>query len=192
MGRSLLVCPVTKPMYYERESRVLSGAGRAQSGSGRSRRVYLPAGQRWYDFWSGVAFEGGQSVEADAPLDRIPLFVRAGSIVPMTTAMQYVDEARDAPWELRVYAGRDAEFTLYEDSGDGYAYERGEWARVRVCWSEERRELTIGAREGKFPELVQERECVVRFVLEQGEEERRLRYAGAEERIVLAVDGVRR
>lgn len=174
-GPSLLVAPITRPMYFEKESRPIS--------TERTREVHLPAGTRWYDFWSGSAHEGGTIALADAPLERIPLFVRAGSIVPMTTVMQFVDEVRDAPWELHVFSGADAEFTIYEDAGDGYAYERGERARVRVTWNECARELFLHSREGTFPELVRTRVCQITLHSQSVAESHRIEYAGDVRRV---------
>lgn len=158
-GRELLVCPVTEPMYYEAGSQRLECVR-------QSRRVYLPRGREWFDFWSGSLHAGGQEITADAPLDIIPLYVRAGSIVPMTEAMQYVDECRDTPYEIRVYTGADAEFSLYEDAGDGYEYEQGAFAMIKLRWTERAGVLTIAAREGGFPEMVDEREYRVIFFAE--------------------------
>jgi len=156
-GPALLVCPVTQPMYFESGSRALSGVA-------ETRAVYLPEGAVWYDFWTEALHEGGGVVESDAPLETMPLYVRGGSIVPMTQVMQFVDEALDAPYEIRVYTGADAEFTLYEDAGDGYMYESGAYALVRLRWDEAAGTLTIGAREGGFEGMVMEREYRVAFV----------------------------
>ncbi len=114
-----------------------------------SRDVYLPGGT-WYDFWTGSTVDGGGEQSVDAPLSRIPLFVRAGSIVPLGPMIQYATESVD-PLELRIYEGADASFTLYEDADDGYAYEGGEHATVSLTWNQARQELTIGARSGSYP-----------------------------------------
>jgi alpha-D-xyloside xylohydrolase len=95
--------------------------------------VYLPAGTTWVDFWTGTAVAGRQWVDAPAPLDRLPLYVRAGSIVPMGPLLQYTDEKPADPIELRIYPGR---FTLYEDDGVSDAYERGESADIEVRWDD--------------------------------------------------------
>lgn len=113
-----------------------------------SRTVYLPAGT-WYDFWTGATQTGGASAAVDAPLSRIPLFVRAGSIVPMGPAVQYSTESVD-PLEIRIYKGRDGSFTLYEDEADGYNYEKGQYATIAFAWNESAKELTIGARTGSY------------------------------------------
>ena len=117
-------------------------------------------------------------VVADAPLEVIPVFVRAGSILPMTQVMQFVDQVPDAAYEIRVYCGADAEFTLYEDAGDGYEYENGACAFVKVLWSEARGELTLSARQGGFPELVKERDYSIVFISECGREVQAVRYTG--------------
>jgi alpha-D-xyloside xylohydrolase len=114
------------------------------------RSLYLPAGTRWYDFWTGTREEGGATIVAPAPIERIPLDVRAGSILPFGPAIEYAGQAND-PIELRIYPGADGDFTLYEDAGDGYAYERGAHATIPIHWSDATRTLTIGARQGSFP-----------------------------------------
>jgi alpha-D-xyloside xylohydrolase len=130
-GDSLLVSPVT-----ERDA--------------TTRRVVLPAGDEWVDFWTGQTHHGGQTITADAPIDRIPIFVKEGSIVPMGPMVQSAADAAD-PLEIRIYAGKDAEFQLYEDSGDGYAYEKGTKATIRLLWDNRSRVLSIGDRSGTFP-----------------------------------------
>lgn len=172
-GASLLVCPVTRPMYFEAGSRALRLECTARS-------VYLPAGRRWFDFWTGSLHDGGQSICANAPLEIIPLYVRSGSILPMTETMQFVDERLDAPYAIRVFTGDDAAFSLYEDEGDGYGYEKGGFARVPMRWSEERRRLTIGERQGEFPALVKERDYRILFVLPEGQRTQTIRYSGEE------------
>jgi alpha-D-xyloside xylohydrolase len=113
-----------------------------------SRSVYLPAGT-WYDFWTGATKEGGAKVTVSAPLSQIPLFVRAGSIVPMGPQIQYAMESID-PLEIRIYKGKDAAFTLYDDEGDSYAYETGQSARTVLEWKEATKQLTIRARTGSY------------------------------------------
>ena len=132
LGPALLVNPVTEP-----------GAA--------SRRVYLPRGT-WYDFWTGAPFEGGRALDVAAPLDQMPLFVRAGSIVPLGPAIEYAGQASD-PVELRVYPGADGDFTLYEDDGTTYDYEKGAFATTALHWNDASRTLTIAARSGSFPSM---------------------------------------
>jgi alpha-D-xyloside xylohydrolase len=128
------------------------------------RRVYLPAGTDWYDFWSGERLTGGRTIDAPAPLETMPLHVRAGSIVPFGPHLQYASEKAADPIELRVYRGADGRFELYEDEGDGYAYERGVFATIPIAWSEAKRTLTIGARRGAFPGMLERRSFHVVFV----------------------------
>jgi alpha-D-xyloside xylohydrolase len=123
----------------------------------KSRAVYLPALHAWYDFWTGAVFEGGQTINADAPIDKIPLFVKAGSIIPMGPFLQYSTEKPADPIELRIYPGADGRFTLYEDENDNYNYERGVYATIEFKWDDARRTLTIGDRKGEFPGMMKER-----------------------------------
>ena len=120
------------------------------------RTVYLPDAPQWYDFWSGASLKGGQEVEAEAPLDRIPLFVRAGSIVPLGPEIEYADQKPAGPIELRIFPGGDGKFELYEDEGDTYNYEKGARALIPLRWSEADKTLTIGDREGQYPGMPQE------------------------------------
>ena len=128
--------------------------------------VYLPkTAGGWFDFWTGEKIVGGQTVKAAAPLAQIPLHVRAGSIIPFGPTMPYVGEKPADPIELRVYRGADGAFTLYEDEGVNYNYERGALARIPFTWDEAKQTLTIGKRSGKFPGLLQERTFRVIFIL---------------------------
>jgi alpha-D-xyloside xylohydrolase len=178
-GRSMLVCPVIEPMYYGRNSQPLQDVA-------RSRTVYLPAGDSWFDFWTNSFHAGGRTVTADAPLEKIPLYIRAGSIVPFTMVMQYVDEVPDAAYEIRVYRGADGAFVLYEDAGDGYDYERGEFALVHLTWRQREHQLQISAREGHFPSLVRERDYRITFISEFEQEVRSVRYTGEPIRLSLS------
>ena len=115
-----------------------------------TRSVVLPRGNNWVDFWTGKTFLGGQTIVADAALDRIPILVKEGSIVPMGPVVQSTAQTQD-PLEIRMYGGKDADFQLYEDSGDGYAYENGARATINLHWSNSRETLSIGDRSGTFP-----------------------------------------
>ncbi|MCL2285201.1 MAG: glycoside hydrolase family 31 protein [Firmicutes bacterium] len=142
-GRSIMVCPVTEPMYY-------SAGSKPVECTEYTRTVYLPEGTDWYDFWTGCLFEGGQTVRVGASIKQIPLLVRGGSIIPMTDNGQPV---------LRIYPGEDAEFMYYEDAGDGYGYENGNYSLTRINWQEDTMEIfytTIHSPEGeesKVPEF---------------------------------------
>ena len=121
-----------------------------------SRTVYLPQAT-WYDFWTGEKVEGGKRIQADAPLDKLPLFVRAGSILAMGPAMEWTTEKPADPIEVRIYTGADGDFTLYEDENDSYRYEKGVHATIAMHWDDGAKTLTIGAREGSFPGMLAER-----------------------------------
>ncbi len=141
-GKNLLVCPVVEPMDYEANSTPLHRP--------HTWKVYLPEGAGWYDFYTGVHYEGGQEIMADAPLDTMPLYVRAGSILPMTRGLQYAMQQTDAPLELHVYPGADGDFTIYEDAGNDYAYEAGEYAQIPLHYDGQAGVLTMGERTGSF------------------------------------------
>jgi len=120
------------------------------------RSVYLPASS-WYDFWTGASVQGGKEIEAEAPLDRMPLYVRAGSILPMGPEIEYAAQNPGGPIELRIYRGADGQFDLYEDAGDSYEYEKGQHSVISLRWNDASGQLTIGARQGAFPGLVEKR-----------------------------------
>jgi alpha-D-xyloside xylohydrolase len=128
-----------------------------------SRRVYLPKAD-WYDFWTGAKTTGGKAIDAAAPLDRMPLYVRAGSILPLGPDMEWSTEKPADPIELRVYPGADGDFTLYEDENDSYRYEKGVYATIPIHWDDKRATLTIGKRQGSFPGMLQERKFQVVYV----------------------------
>jgi alpha-D-xyloside xylohydrolase len=122
-----------------------------------SRSVYLPAGASWYDFWTGTTLKGEQTVSAVAPLETMPLYVRAGSIIPMDPELQYASEKPADPIELRIYRGANSAFTLYEDDGESYSYEKGEHATITFTWADGTQTLSIGPRMGSFPNMLRER-----------------------------------
>jgi alpha-D-xyloside xylohydrolase len=120
------------------------------------RHVYLPAAARWYDFWTGNAVNGAQEIEADAPLDRMPVYIKAGSIVPLGPEIEYVDQKPNDPIELRIYTGADGSFELYADEGDNFNYEKGARATIPISWSDGTKTLTIGKRVGQYPGMPNE------------------------------------
>jgi len=120
-----------------------------------TRRMYLPKA-RWYDFWTGEAQEGAKVYDAPSPIDQMPLFVRAGSIVPMGPEKQWASEKED-PIEVRIYRGADGDFNLYEDENDSYNYEKGAYATISFHWDDARKALTISDRKGEFPGMLQNR-----------------------------------
>ena len=135
-GPSFMVAPVTKPLFYRKN-------GSNEETPEKTWPVYLPAGRSWYDFWTGVQYEGWKMVSADAELDKMPLFVPSGSIIPMGPVEMYADEKPDAPLELRIYGGTNGRFVLYEDEGDNYNYEHGLFAKTLILWDDARNVLTM-------------------------------------------------
>lgn len=131
-----------------------------------SRSVYLPGKKRWYDFWTGRAEEPSRQVTAAAPMDILPLYIRAGAIVPFGPVVQYTQEKPADPIEVRVYRGANGAFTLYEDEGDTYNYEKGAYATIPFTWDEMSQTLTIGTRQGSFPSMLEKRTFQVVFVRE--------------------------
>jgi len=174
LGNSLLVCPVTNPMYYDKESTPLNAL--------KVQDCYLPAGANWVDYWSEDIYEGGQTVTVPAPLDVIPLFVRCGSIIPMIRGLQYANQKNCECMILKIYLGADSTFTLYEDSGDGYEYEKGEYSTIRLDWCEEQRMLTIGKRSGWYDDMQMKRQ----FAIVMGKITKTVTYVGDEIKIVIA------
>lgn len=131
-GDSMMVCPVTRPMYYD-----LSGA---IADADCTQRVYLPKGNRWYDMNTNTLYDGGQYINIETPLDTIPVFIKEGSIIPFAEFKPYV--SADDEITFKIYPGKDAEFMLYEDAGDGYGYENGEYSFTTVAWSQDDKTLT--------------------------------------------------
>ena len=144
-GPALLVAPVTE---YK----------------ARNRQVYLPAGSSWYDFYTGRVSQGGQSIAAAAPFERIPLFVRAGSIVPTGPAVQFTGQEPNPPLTLMVYTGANGTGSVYEDDGSSRQYLSGKYARIPLRWNQATRTLTIGARQGSYPGMAGARRIHVRWV----------------------------
>ena len=131
-GPSILVSPVTEP-------------------SVKQWSLYLPAHDGgWIDFWSGEKRKGGMHIDVPADIETLPLFVKAGSIIPMGAAVQYASQPSDEPMEIRIYPGADATFTLYEDEGDNYHYEKGAYSTIELKWDEATATFTAGKREGSF------------------------------------------
>lgn len=137
-GKSMLIAPVTEP--------------------GVSKwNVYLPGSAGWYNFHTGKRYSGGQMVLTDAPQHILPIFVKAGSIIPMGDVMQFTNEKTWDTLELRIYQGADAVFDLYEDEGDGYDYEKGKYRIIPIRWNNKKQLLTIEAAKGSFPGCLKNR-----------------------------------
>ena len=130
-----------------------------------TRPVYLPK-TRWYDFWTGVVTEGGRGINAITPLDRLPVYLKAGSIIPLGPEEEWSTQKPADPLELRIYPGADGDFVIYEDENDNYNYEKGAYATIPLKWDDRRQTLTIGERHGQFPGMLENRTFNVVFVRE--------------------------
>jgi len=146
-GSAFLVNPVTEQMYSLPNSKNIK----------KTRKVYLPEPANWYDFWTGKILKGGQTIHAAAPIETLPLYIKAGSILPMGPYLQYATEKAADPLEIRVYTGADAEFVLYEDENDTYNYEQGKFATIVMDWNEATKTLIIKNRNGEFPGMLKDR-----------------------------------
>jgi alpha-D-xyloside xylohydrolase len=159
----------------------------------KTRSVYLPAGCGWTDFWTGETAAGGVEIETDAPIGKMPVFIRAGSIVPMGPFIQYSDEKPADPLEIRIYPGADGSFTLYEDENDNQNYTRGVYATIDFTWDDAGHKLTVSGRKGSFPGMLKERTFKVVLVGEDHgtgvdvtpEPDRTVRFDGKEQVIRL-------
>ena len=155
----------TRAAEHRRSVHVRAGVPREpRHGTCRYDEAPLPSRTKWFDFWTGREQAGGGAIDAAAPIDRMPLFVRAGSIVPLGPDLEWASQKPADPLELRVYRGADGAFTLYEDEGDSYNYEKGQFATVPFAWNEASQTLTIGERQGAFAGLLKERRFHVVFV----------------------------
>ena len=170
-GQSILAAPILDPQYTEeqiiredamtgwdkKDVKVENSVMKIDWTQPKTATKYLPKGADWYDFWTNQRLKGGQTVTLQTTIDHVPMFVRAGSILPLGPEMQYVGEK---PWdnlELRVYPGADATFTLYEDEGDNYNYEQGLYTTIEMRWNDRTRMLTIGERQGQYPGMLNAR-----------------------------------
>lgn len=154
-GKSILVSPVTSAMY------VKPGAGEKEQvedfSTTKSKETYLPAGTEWFDFWAGEKLSGGNKVSKETPLDIIPLYVKAGSIIPVGPNVQYAEEKKWNDLEIRIYPGANGKFVLYEDENDNYDYEKGIYSTISFDWNDKKKTLTISDRNGSFPGMLSER-----------------------------------
>jgi alpha-D-xyloside xylohydrolase len=183
-GQSLLVCPVTQPMYSKDTKEDFTTV--------RAIQLYLPKGANWFDFWTGEKYDGGQTVSKKTPIDIIPLYVKAGSILPMGPKVQYAAEKKWDELEIRIYPGADGEFVLYEDEFDNYNYEKGSCSTITLQWDNEKNVLTFGDRQGSFPGMLDLRTFHIVIVspnygtgVEATEEvEKTVKYSGVEQLVV--------
>lgn len=150
VGDELMVAPVISPRLY--------GPGSAPIADGeKTVDVYLPEKSTWIDFWNGQTHTGGRTIRADAPISHTPLLVKAGSILPLGSRVQYAGEKNSAALELRIYPGADGSYDFYEDAGEGWDYQTGACSMIPFSWDDHARILTIGAIQGGFPGMLRER-----------------------------------
>jgi alpha-D-xyloside xylohydrolase len=179
-GPAFLVNPVTERMYSLPGNKNLK----------KTRKVYLPEKTDWYDFWTGKLIPGGQTIDAIAPIETIPLYVKAGSIIPMGPYLQYATEKAADPIEIRIYTGANAEFVLYEDENDTYNYEMGKYSTIGMSWDEAGKTFTIKDRKGNFPGMLENRTFNIVWVngkngtgIEPPKQSETVRYSGKEIKI---------
>ena len=174
-GRQILAAPILDPQYTEekiiredamtgwnrKEMTVDSGQLTIDWTATKTATKYLPKGAIWYDFWTSKQYKGGQNVVLTTCFDQVPMFVKAGSILPLGPEMQYVGEKAWDNLELRLYPGADGAFTLYEDEGDNYNYEKGIYSTINFNWNDKARTLTIGTRKGDYPGMLKNRQFTI-------------------------------
>ena len=157
-GKNILVRPVTDPLYTKKVEgnkgvAIVPDIAKASA----PVKVYLPKGTKWIDFWTNEPVEGGQEISRECPVDILPLYIKAGSILPLGPEVQYSDEKKWDNLDLCIYPGADGEFTLYEDEGDNYNYEKGMFSTIRFSWNDASRTLTIEDRKGEYPTMLKRR-----------------------------------
>lgn len=179
-GQSILVAPIVKAQYTPEavvkvneedgwnRNNALDEEGNmiVDFAAPKSTEVYLPAGTAWYDFWTNEKLDGGQRIAKESTIDLIPLYIKAGSILPIGPKVQYATEKKWDNLELRVYTGADGLFTLYEDEFDNYNYELGAYMEIPIKWNDKARVLTIGARKGMYNGMLKNRKFTV--ILQDG------------------------
>ena len=194
-GHSILAAPIVNPQYTEEkiirtdamtgwdrnELTVESGHLKVDWAAPQTAVKYLPKGAKWYDFWTNKQYKGGQRVTIETTLDHVPMFVRAGSILPLGPEMQYVGEKNWENLELRIYPGADGSFLLYEDEFDSYNYEKGVYSTIVFQWNDRTRTLTIDNRQGTYPGMLKNRQFTV--VLPDGKQQV-VRYDGKKQTIL--------
>jgi len=159
-GKSILVNPVTRPMYVKAGTNGME----EDFDTVKSQETYLPAGTVWYDFWTGEKIAGGQKATKQTPIDIIPLYVKAGSILPIGPKVQYATEKKWDDLEIRVYPGANGKFVLYEDENDNYNYEKGEYTTIAFEWNDAKKKLIINDRKGLFNGMLKDRKFTIMLV----------------------------
>jgi alpha-D-xyloside xylohydrolase len=176
-GRSILATPIVEAQYTDEaiiKEDAMTGWDRKKGNENGAKpqtdvdwtatdsaTKYLPAGASWYDFWTGKQLKGGRNVVLTTTLQQVPMFVKAGTILPLAPEMEFVGEKSWQQLEIRLFPGADASFTLYEDEGDNYNYEKGVYSTITFHWDNARRTLTIDGRQGSFPGMLNQRQFTI-------------------------------
>jgi len=173
-GKSILVNPVTKAMY------VKAGTdGMVEDfGTVKSQETYLPAGTDWFDFWTGDKIAGGQKTTKQTPLDIIPIYIKAGSVLPIGPKVQYATEKKWDNLEIRVYPGANGDFTLYEDENDNYNYEKGKYTEIKFHWDDKTRTLSIADRTGSYDGMLDQRKFNISVVAKSVSAAKEISFSG--------------
>jgi len=129
-----------------------------------SRDVYLPNSSTWYDFWTNVVYKGGITLTANAELSTMPIYIKAGSILPTGPDIQWTGEKVNNPLTIKIYSGENGDFTIYEDEGDNYNYENGAFSTIKLVWKENERKLTIAKCNGVFNGMIKERDMIIYLI----------------------------
>ena len=177
-GRSILATPILDPQYTEEKifkEDAMSGwdkkdakieklkDGKIDFSEEKTATKYLPKGANWYEFYTEKLYKGGRNVTFTTTIDRTAMFVKAGTILPLAPVMQYAQQSQWDNLDIIVYPGSNAVFTLYEDEGDNYNYERGVYSTITMKWNDSQRTFTVEARQGQFPGMLQNRKFNIRI-----------------------------
>jgi alpha-D-xyloside xylohydrolase len=195
-GRNILATPIVTSQYTAEEvirTNEMTGWDRTEVaqklaeavdfGQNKTAVKYLPAGTDWYYYWTETKYKGGQDVEIETKFDEVPMFVKAGTILPLAPVMMYAEESKWDDLEVVVYPGADGTFTLYEDEGDNYNYEKGAYSTITFKWNDRSKKLTIGEIAGEYPGMLKERSFRVR--LAGSDKQTKVDYTGQAKTITL-------
>lgn len=174
-GRSILAVPVIAPQYtkeeiinvdpmsgWDRDTAISKASEGVDFSQKKTAHAYLPAGTGWYHFWTEKKYKGGQDIEFETTFDKVPMFIKAGTILPLAPVMQYAEESKWTELEIIVYPGADGTFTFYEDEGDNYNYEKGQYATITLNWNDRDKKLTISEVSGEYTGMPEARTFNVR------------------------------
>ncbi|MBL0300558.1 MAG: DUF5110 domain-containing protein [Cytophagaceae bacterium] len=168
-GKSIMVCPVTKAMYVSQKIENGDSVMVEDFGKVKTKESYLPAGSDWYDFWTSEKISGGKNIVKETPIETIPLYVKAGAIIPFGPEVQYATEKKWDHLQINVYAGANGTFVLYEDENDNYNYEKGVYSTIQLNWDDKKQILTINDRNGSFPGMLEKRTFDITLITEKTE-----------------------